>query len=84
MILLVLVFFFIFLICLLLFSLSLTSIFFLSFLSFFRNMKDVDFNVDRFMKDMESVLMHKGLEDTGSDVDLEEDSDLDFGNFWNY
>lgn len=45
-----------------------------------RNMKDVEFDADRFMKDMESVLTRQGFEGGGSDVDLEEgsSSDMDF------
>ncbi|KAK9284930.1 hypothetical protein L1049_024111 [Liquidambar formosana] len=43
-------------------------------------LKAVDLDVDRFFKDMESVLMHSGREDIGSDVDIEEgsSSDMDF------
>ncbi|KAL2553927.1 Protein SGT1-like protein [Forsythia ovata] len=45
-----------------------------------RNMEDVNFDVDQFMKDMESVMRHRGSEDTGSDPVLEEEplSDMDF------
>ncbi|CAI9763467.1 unnamed protein product [Fraxinus pennsylvanica] len=45
-----------------------------------RNMKDVNLDVDQFMKDMESVMRHRGSEDIGSDHDLEEEplSDMDF------
>ncbi|KAL6977878.1 hypothetical protein U1Q18_026661 [Sarracenia purpurea var. burkii] len=45
-----------------------------------RNLEAVDFNVDRFMKDMESVMGHQGSEDTHSNVDIEEgsSSDMDF------
>lgn len=41
----------------------------------------MDLDVDRFIKDMESVMRSPGLED-GSDVDSEEasSSDMDFGN----
>ncbi|KAK4411736.1 protein ecdysoneless [Sesamum angolense] len=48
--------------------------------SIFRNFKDVDFDVDQFMKDMETVMGHRGSKDNGSDLDLEEgsSSDLDF------
>lgn len=42
-----------------------------------RNIKEVDFDVDRFMKDMESVMRRQGNEDTGSDVDIEEESSSD-------
>ncbi|KAL3355319.1 hypothetical protein AABB24_019409 [Solanum stoloniferum] len=42
-----------------------------------RNEKDVDFDVDRFMKDMESFVRRQGNEDTGSDVDIEEGSSSD-------
>ncbi|XP_059307398.1 protein ecdysoneless homolog [Lycium ferocissimum] len=41
------------------------------------NVKDVDFDVDRFMKDMESFVRRRGPEDTGSDVDIEEESPSD-------
>ncbi|KAL3524930.1 hypothetical protein ACH5RR_013302 [Cinchona calisaya] len=45
-----------------------------------RDMKDVDFDVNRFMKEMESVLGRQPTEDIGSDVDLENgsSSDMDF------
>lgn len=48
-------------------------------------MKDVNFDVDQFVKDMESVMRQRGSGDTGSDPDLEEEplSDMDFGNFLN-
>ncbi|KAK6154160.1 hypothetical protein DH2020_013799 [Rehmannia glutinosa] len=44
-----------------------------------RNMKDVDFDVDQFMKDMETVMGHSGSKDNGNDFDLDEglSSDLD-------
>ncbi|KAH0714155.1 hypothetical protein KY284_007060 [Solanum tuberosum] len=42
-----------------------------------RNEKDVDFDVDRFMKDMESFVRRQGNEDTGSDVGIEEGSSSD-------
>lgn len=42
-----------------------------------RNVKDVDFDVDCFMKDMESFVRHQGNQDTGSDVDIEEGSSSD-------
>lgn len=47
----------------------------------YRNVKEVDFDVDRFMKDMESFVRRQGNEDTGSDVDIEEgsSSDMEFG-----
>ncbi|CAA2967815.1 ecdysoneless homolog [Olea europaea subsp. europaea] len=50
-----------------------------------RNMKDVNFDVDQFVKDMESVMRQRGSGDTDSDPDLEEEplSDMDFGNFLN-
>ena len=42
--------------------------------------------MDRFMKDMESVIGHQGSEDASSNLDIEEgsssDSDMDFGNFF--
>ncbi|KAI5669753.1 hypothetical protein M9H77_19606 [Catharanthus roseus] len=45
-----------------------------------RNMKDVNFDVDRFMKDMKSVMKRPGFQNDGSDVELEEgsSSDMDF------
>lgn len=45
-----------------------------------RNLKDVDFDAERFMKDIESVMKVPGSEFTGSDVDIEEgsSSDMDF------
>ncbi|KAL2504499.1 Protein SGT1-like protein [Abeliophyllum distichum] len=45
-----------------------------------RKTEDVSFDVDQFMKDMESVMRHRGSEDTGSDPVLEEEplSDMDF------
>ena len=55
---------------------------FMFFCLFYRDTKDVDFDADRFMKDMESVLRGQGFEDTGNDVDHGESSssDMDFGN----
>ena len=53
---------------------------------FLRNLEAVDFDVDRFMKDMESVMGHQVSEDASSNLDIEEgsssDSDMDFGNFF--
>lgn len=45
-----------------------------------RNVKEVDFDVDRFMKDLESFAKCQGNEDIGSDVDIEEESasDMEF------
>ncbi|KAL6548087.1 hypothetical protein OROHE_009149 [Orobanche hederae] len=45
-----------------------------------RNLKDVDFDVDQFMKDMETVMGPHGSNDNDSDLDLDEglSSDLDF------
>lgn len=45
-------------------------------------MKDVDFDADQFMKDMEKLMGHHGSKDIGSDLDLDEglSSDLDYGN----
>ncbi|XP_057961816.1 protein ecdysoneless homolog [Malania oleifera] len=45
-----------------------------------RNPKGVDFDMDRFMKDIESVVGHPGCEETGSAADIEEgsSSDMDF------
>ncbi|KAL3838658.1 hypothetical protein ACJIZ3_023249 [Penstemon smallii] len=45
-----------------------------------RNLNDVDFDVDQFMIDMESVMRHRSSKDNGSDLDLEEgsSSDMDF------
>ncbi|XP_009795306.1 protein ecdysoneless homolog [Nicotiana tabacum] len=42
-----------------------------------RNVKEVDFDVDRFMKDMESFVRRQGSGDTGNDVDIEEESSSD-------
>lgn len=46
-----------------------------------RNLKGVDFDVDLFMKDMESFVRRQGNEDTGRDVDIGEgsSSDMEFG-----
>ncbi|KAL2246666.1 UNVERIFIED_CONTAM: Protein ecdysoneless [Sesamum indicum] len=48
-----------------------------------RDFKDVDFDVDQFMKDMETVMGNRGSKDNGSDFDLEEgsSSDLDFDDY---
>ncbi|KAL3630454.1 hypothetical protein CASFOL_023438 [Castilleja foliolosa] len=45
-----------------------------------RDLKDVDFEVDQFMKDMETVMGQRGPNDNDSDLDLDEglSSDLDF------
>ncbi|XP_050140549.1 protein ecdysoneless homolog [Malus sylvestris] len=45
-----------------------------------RNLKEVDFDVDRFYKDLESIMKFEGNEDAASDDDNEEgsSSDLDF------
>ncbi|XP_030975296.1 protein ecdysoneless homolog [Quercus lobata] len=43
-----------------------------------RNLKEVDLDVDRFIKDMESVMKRQGFEDVGSNVDIEDGSSLDF------
>ncbi|XP_030498565.2 protein ecdysoneless homolog isoform X1 [Cannabis sativa] len=45
-----------------------------------RNLKEVNLDVDRFIKDMESVMKQQGFEDIASDDDIEEgsSSDLDF------
>ncbi|KAI8540884.1 hypothetical protein RHMOL_Rhmol08G0019800 [Rhododendron molle] len=47
-----------------------------------RNLEGVDFDVDRFMKDLESVIGHQGSDDTHINEDIEEgsssDSDMDF------
>ncbi|KAM3327826.1 protein ecdysoneless [Capsicum galapagoense] len=42
-----------------------------------RNLKGVDFDVDLFMKDMESFVRRQGNEDTGRDVDIGEGSSSD-------
>lgn len=46
----------------------------------------MDFDLDRFMKDMEAVIGRQGSEDTHSNEDIEEgslcDSDMDFGKFY--
>ncbi|XP_015058488.1 protein ecdysoneless homolog [Solanum pennellii] len=42
-----------------------------------RNVKEVDFDVDHFMKDLESFMRGQGNEDIGSDVDIEEGSSSD-------
>lgn len=51
------------------------------FLSTCRNSEDVDFDVERFMKEMESVMKLPRSDDTGNDVAAEEgsSSDMDFG-----
>lgn len=48
-----------------------------------RNLKDIDFDVDQFMKDMEMVMGRHGSREDGSDVDPEDglSSDLDFDDF---
>ncbi|CAI9111443.1 OLC1v1011664C1 [Oldenlandia corymbosa var. corymbosa] len=45
-----------------------------------RGMKDVDFDVDSFMKDLQSVMRHPGFEGRANDSDLQEGSsdDMDF------
>ncbi|KAM7515792.1 hypothetical protein LguiA_005375 [Lonicera macranthoides] len=45
-----------------------------------RNEEAIDFDVDRFMKDMESVMKFPGSEEAGNDEDIEEgsSSDMDF------
>ncbi|KZV49782.1 hypothetical protein F511_07333 [Dorcoceras hygrometricum] len=45
-----------------------------------RNLEDLDFDADQFMKHIESAMGFHGSKDDGSDVDLEEEStsDLDF------
>ncbi|KAF3968507.1 hypothetical protein ACB098_02G137600 [Castanea mollissima] len=43
-----------------------------------RNLKEVDLDVDRFIKDMESVMKRQGFEDVGSNVDIEDGSSSDF------
>lgn len=50
-------------------------------LSICRNLEDVDFDVDRFMKDIESVMKLPRSDDVDSDVAAEEgsSSDMDFG-----
>ncbi|CAA0831801.1 Protein SGT1 homolog [Striga hermonthica] len=49
------------------------------------NMKDVEFDVDQFMKDMETVMGQRGSEDNDSDLDVNVDeglsSDLDFDDY---
>lgn len=49
-------------------------------MAFFSVLNEVDLDVDRFMKDMESVL-RQGSEDNAIDMDSEEgsSSDMDFG-----
>ncbi|KAL5753322.1 hypothetical protein ACOSQ2_023829 [Xanthoceras sorbifolium] len=42
-----------------------------------RNLDEVDLDVDRFMKDMESVMRRQGNEDTSKDVDSDEGSSSD-------
>lgn len=44
-------------------------------------MKEVDLDVEQFLKDMESVMKHHDPEDNASDADTEEalSSDMDFG-----
>ncbi|KAL7135482.1 hypothetical protein ABFS83_11G099900 [Erythranthe nasuta] len=43
------------------------------------DLKDVDFDADQFMKEMEKIMGHRGSNDDGSDLDLDEgSSDLDF------
>lgn len=48
-----------------------------------RKLKDVDFDADQFMKDMETVMGHRGFNEKDSDLDLEEgsSSDLDFDDY---
>lgn len=43
-------------------------------------MRDVDFDVDRFMEDINSLARQKDSEDTGSEFDIEgSNSDMEFG-----
>ncbi|EYU39297.1 hypothetical protein ABFS82_11G097500 [Erythranthe guttata] len=43
------------------------------------DLKDVDFDADQFMKEMEKIMGHRGSNNDGSDLDLDEgSSDLDF------
>ncbi|KAL9152106.1 hypothetical protein ABFS82_11G097400 [Erythranthe guttata] len=45
----------------------------------FSDLKDVDFDADQFMKEMEKIMGHRGSNNDGSDLDLDEgSSDLDF------
>lgn len=46
-----------------------------------RNLEDVNFDVERFMKDIESVMKFPRSDDAGSDVAAEEgsSSDMDVG-----
>lgn len=48
-----------------------------------RNLEEVDLDVDRFMKDMESVMKGQGCKDVADDGDSEEgsSSDMDFDEF---
>lgn len=52
-------------------------------LSSCRNLEEVDFDVDRFMKDMESVINRPGYENNANEVDSEEgsSSDMEFGRY---
>lgn len=48
---------------------------------FYRNLNSVDFDADQFMRDLESVMKHRGSEENGSDFDEEgSSSGLDYGN----
>lgn len=42
-----------------------------------RTMEDVELDADQFMKDMESVMQHKGFDNGGNDFELEEGSSSD-------
>lgn len=48
-----------------------------------KKLKDVDFDADQFMKDIETVMGHRGSDENDSDLDLEEglSSDLDFDDY---
>lgn len=49
---------------------------------FLRNLKEVELDVDRFIKDMESVMRCSVHKDAPADAETEEgsSSDMDFGN----
>lgn len=46
----------------------------------YRNLKEVDFDVDRFMKDMESFVRRQGNEET---IEEGSSSDMEFGE-WDF
>lgn len=59
---------------------------FLLHFDYWSDAKEVDLNVDRFMKDMESIMKCQENEDSASELDIEESSssDMDFGKLYEW